>query len=82
MKDYPKVCWSCGAEAMRDEGSYYVCQECGATFNPVLILAPKEFTLEPDTAAGGMKYAPTKSLVKRIKKRREGKKDATNVQYW
>ena len=29
--DAPKKCWSCGADAMRPEGSFYKCKKCGAT---------------------------------------------------
>ena len=73
MKDYTKVCWNCGAEAMRDEGSYYVCQKCGATYNPVPEVGPVEFAIEYLEASVIKAHRPTKSLARRIKKQREVK---------
>jgi len=70
MKDYTKVCWSCGSEAMEAKGSYYQCQECGATYNPVPGVAPQEFTEEFIEGARFTGFRPTKSLIKRIKKRK------------
>ena len=73
VKDYTKVCWYCKAEAMRDEGSYYVCQKCGATYNPVPKVAPQEFTTELLPGSKIKVAVLTKRFAKRIKKQREGK---------
>ena len=73
MKDYTKVCWSCGSEAMEAKGGYYQCQKCGATYNPVPKLAPEEFdtTFLPQSHIRVGRVA--KPLARRIKKEREGK---------
>lgn len=33
MTDYTKQCWSCGKVTMVNKGDYYLCSECGATWN-------------------------------------------------
>ena len=73
MKDYTKVCWGCGSKAVEAKGGYYQCQDCGATYNPMPKVAPQEFATEEIPESGIKSYRPTKSLVRRIKKQREGK---------
>ena len=77
--DFTKICWYCGRNDMMSCDDFYVCQNCGASWNEV----PKPGVgtiVEEKIAPGVTQYRLSKRLVRGIgKKIKRRKKDAVNI---
>ena len=71
MMDYTKQCWSCKKLTMVKRGSFYACENCGATWNEVPKSEASPVDLESDAMLAKQSTSPSKSLKCRVKKARE-----------
>jgi hypothetical protein len=57
-------CWNCGSLDMKAKGSYFECQDCGATYNDLPDMRSSEITVV-DEETGGAPRAnrPTRAKV-------------------
>ena len=77
MKDYNKVCWSCGNTNLEDMGDHVKCLKCGATYNEVCKLGPPIIKRDIVThlvagkEVGVGTYKPAPVVAQRARKARE-----------
>jgi len=77
--DFTKTCWYCGKNTMEPYNGFYACSNCGATWNEVPKIDTATVLTEHDNATGGIKYRPSKRLIRGVGKKIRRKKDAVNV---
>ena len=77
MKDYTKVCWSCGSKEVLPIKDYFECSKCGATWVPVFeggsspISEDSRLGTSGNVWSGNKRYRPSGSAVRQAQKRRE-----------
>jgi len=77
--DNTKKCWYCGKDTMVNEGDYYQCVACGATWNSVPSCGASALNLTPEPIRNDVgaiirhAYRSSPSVLRAARKARERK---------